>query len=72
MACALFDENADGIADTMGANSIAIREQGSGVGQVGAAVPEMDQATQQSAVLVEQTALAAFTLRGMANCLATK
>jgi methyl-accepting chemotaxis protein len=63
-------ENADRIANMMRAISAATREQSGGVGQVGAAVQELDQTTQQNAALVEQTAAAVFTLSGQADRLA--
>jgi methyl-accepting chemotaxis protein len=62
--------NADRIAQMMGAISAATREQSGGVGQVGAAVQELDQATQQNAALVEQTAAAVLTLSAQADRLA--
>jgi methyl-accepting chemotaxis protein len=62
--------NADRIAQMMGAISAATREQSGGVGQVGAAVQELDQATQQNAALVEQTAAAVLTLSEQADRLA--
>ena len=42
--------------------SAASSEQSAGVGQVGEAVTQMDQATQQNAALVEQMAAAANSL----------
>ena len=44
-------------------------EQGSGVGQIGAAVTQMDQATQQNAALVEESAAAAASLKQQAEAL---
>jgi methyl-accepting chemotaxis protein len=46
--------------------SNASAEQSAGVGQVGEAVTQMDQATQQNAALVEQMAAAATGLRTQA------
>jgi methyl-accepting chemotaxis protein len=62
--------NADRIAILMGAISTATREQSLGVGQVGTAVQELDQSTQQNAALVEQSAAAAGTLASQARRLA--
>ena len=62
--------NADRIAGMMGEISTATREQSAGVGQVGAAVHELDQSTQQNAALVEQTAAAAGSLSDQARRLA--
>jgi methyl-accepting chemotaxis protein len=47
--------------------SHASAEQSAGVGQVGEAVTQMDQATQQNAALVEQMAAAATSLRTQAS-----
>ncbi|MFD1839675.1 methyl-accepting chemotaxis protein [Paracidovorax cattleyae] len=47
--------------------SIASREQRMGVGQVGEAVTQMDQATQQNASLVQQSAAAADALHTQAD-----
>ena len=44
----------------------ATREQTSGIGQVNQAVTQLDQATQQNAALVEESAAAADSLRGQA------
>ena len=46
--------------------SVASREQSSGVTQVGDAVVQMDQATQQNAALVEESAAAAESLKAQA------
>jgi methyl-accepting chemotaxis protein len=62
--------NANKIAALMGDISTATREQSAGVGQVGAAVNELDQTTQQNATLVEQTAAAAQALSEQAHSLA--
>jgi len=53
--------------DLMGEISAASSEQAAGVGQVGEAVQNMDQVTQQNAALVEQMAAAASSLRSQAN-----
>lgn len=47
--------------------SSASREQSIGVSQVGDAVVQMDQVTQQNAALVEQMAAAASSLRSQAQ-----
>ena len=47
--------------------SLASQEQSTGVGQVGQAVTQMDQTTQQNAALVEQMAAAASSLHGQAQ-----
>jgi methyl-accepting chemotaxis protein-1 (serine sensor receptor) len=51
------------VTDLMGEINAASAEQSAGVGQVGQAVTQMDQATQQNAALVEQSAAAAASLR---------
>ena len=50
----------------------ATREQSAGVGQVGAAVQDLDQSTQQNAALVEQTAAATTALSEQARRLAAE
>jgi methyl-accepting chemotaxis protein len=45
----------------------ASSEQSSGIGQVGEAVSQMDQVTQQNAALVEESAAAAESLKGQAR-----
>ena len=55
------------VTDIVGVISAANSEQSSGVAQVGEAVTQMDQATQQNAALVEQMAAAAHSLRGQSN-----
>jgi len=55
------------VTDIMGEISAASAEQSSGVNQVGQAVTLMDQATQQNAALVEQSAASAETLRQQAQ-----
>ncbi|MBT9455535.1 MAG: HAMP domain-containing protein [Burkholderiaceae bacterium] len=62
--------NANRIAEMMSEISTATREQSAGVGQVGAAVHELDRSTQQNATLVEQTAAAAGSLSDQARRLA--
>ena len=55
------------VTDIMGEISSASAEQSSGVQQVGQTVTLMDQATQQNAALVEQSAASAETLRQQAQ-----
>ncbi|MFZ4287588.1 methyl-accepting chemotaxis protein [Variovorax sp. HJSM1_2] len=55
------------VTDIMGEISAASTEQSLGVGQVGEAVTQMDQATQQNAALVEEMAAAAGSLRNQAQ-----
>ncbi|MOA17163.1 Methyl-accepting chemotaxis protein III [compost metagenome] len=51
----------------MGEISAASSEQSQGVGQVGEAITQMDQATQQNAALVEESAAAADSLQRQAQ-----
>jgi methyl-accepting chemotaxis protein len=55
------------VTDIMGEISAASAEQSAGVAQVGEAVSNMDQATQQNAALVEEMAAAASSLKGQAQ-----
>jgi methyl-accepting chemotaxis protein len=55
------------VTDIMGEISAASNEQSLGVSQVGDAVAQMDQATQQNAALVEQMAAAAGSLNSQAQ-----
>ena len=55
------------VTDIMGEISSASSEQAVGVEQVGHAVMEMDQTTQQNAALVEEMAAAASSLKGQAE-----
>ena len=55
------------VTDLMGEISAASTEQAQGVGQVGEAVQQMDQVTQQNAALVEEMAAAASSLRTQAG-----
>ena len=55
------------VTDIMGEISAASTEQSIGVAQVGEAVSQMDQATQQNATLVEESAAAAESLKGQAQ-----
>jgi len=58
-----------GVTDIMGEISSASVEQSAGVAQVGEAITQMDQVTQQNAALVEQTAGAAESLKVQAEVL---
>ncbi|RYE43286.1 MAG: methyl-accepting chemotaxis protein, partial [Hyphomicrobiales bacterium] len=53
--------------DIMGEISAASSEQSAGVGQVGEAITQMDQTTQQNAALVEESAAAASSLKAQAG-----
>jgi methyl-accepting chemotaxis protein len=55
------------VTDIMAEISSASHEQASGVAQVGEAVTQMDQVTQQNAALVEEMAAAASSLKSQAN-----
>jgi len=55
------------VTDIMGEISAASHEQSLGVGQVGEAVTQMDQVTQQNAALVEEMAAAASSLKAQAQ-----
>ncbi len=55
------------VTDIMGEISSASNEQATGVAQVGEAVTQMDQSTQQNAALVEEMAAAASSLKSQAN-----
>ena len=55
------------VTSLIGEISQAAREQSAGIGQVNAAVAHMDQATQQNAALVEESAAAAQSLSSQAN-----
>ncbi len=54
------------VTDLMGEISAASKEQSAGVSQVGEAVVQMDQVTQQNAALVEEMAAAASSLQNQA------
>ena len=64
--------NAKRMNELLGDISTAAAEQSDGVAQVGAAVSDLDQMTQQNAALVEQTAAAASSLKDQALHLATQ
>ena len=55
------------VANLMGEISAASTEQSAGVGQVGEAIVQMDQVTQQNAALVEEMAAAASSLQNQAQ-----
>ena len=55
------------VTDIMGEISAASTEQSTGVGQISEAIAQMDQATQQNAALVEESAAAAESLRDQAQ-----
>ena len=55
------------VTDIMGEISAVSKEQASGVAQVGEAITQMDQTTQQNAALVEQSAAAAASLQTQAG-----
>ena len=55
------------VTDIMGDISSASSEQSTGVSQIGEAVTNMDQATQQNAALVEEMAAAATSLKNQAQ-----
>jgi methyl-accepting chemotaxis protein len=55
------------VTDIMGEISTASDEQAAGVAQVGEAVTQMDQVTQQNAALVEEMAAAASSLKSQAQ-----
>lgn len=55
------------VTDIMGEISAASHEQSLGVAQVGEAVTQMDQATQQNAALVDEMAAAASSLKSQAQ-----
>ena len=55
------------VTDLMGEISAASNEQAAGVSQVGEAVMQMDQVTQQNAALVEEMAAAASSLKSQAQ-----
>ena len=54
----------------LGEVATGAREQSTGIAQIGQAVADLDQMTQQNAALVEQTAAAAGTMRSQAQALA--
>jgi methyl-accepting chemotaxis protein len=59
------------VSDLIGEISTASVEQSRGIDQIGDAVGQLDQVTQQNAALVEESAAAAESLRHQAEHLAT-
>ncbi|MCA0240742.1 MAG: methyl-accepting chemotaxis protein [Proteobacteria bacterium] len=59
------------VTDIIGEISAAAAEQSSGIGSVNNAVAQLDQATQQNAALVEESAAAAESLKDQARALVT-
>ncbi len=57
-----IDRSIGQVADIIGEISAASVEQSTGIDQVGRAVTQMDEVTQQNAALVEQAAAAATSL----------
>ena len=55
------------VSELVGEISNASTEQATGIGQVGSAVAQLDQVTQQNAALVEESAAAAESLRAQAT-----
>ncbi len=58
------------VNDLLDAVATGAKEQNQGIAQIGQAVNELDQMTQQNAALVEQTAAAAASMRDQAHALA--
>lgn len=58
------------VTDIVGEISAASQEQSSGIAEIGQAISQMDEATQQNAALVEQAAAAAQSLHDQAEHLA--
>jgi methyl-accepting chemotaxis protein len=58
------------VTDLVGEISTASLEQSAGIGQVGDAIAQLDQVTQQNAALVEEAAAAADSMKGQAQRLA--
>jgi methyl-accepting chemotaxis protein len=59
------------VADIMAEITAATAEQSIGIGQIGDAVSQMDQVTQQNAALVEESAAAASALEQQAQATAS-
>jgi len=55
------------VNDLIAEITVASREQASGIGQVGQAVAQLDEMTQQNAAMVEQSSAAAASLRAQAQ-----
>ncbi|MGE0805447.1 MAG: methyl-accepting chemotaxis protein [Burkholderiaceae bacterium] len=60
----------EGVDKLLGQIAVGAREQSSGVNQIGLAVHELDQMTQQNAAMVEQAAAAAAAMKRQAEVLA--
>jgi methyl-accepting chemotaxis protein len=58
------------VSDLIGEITAAASEQSKGIDQVGQAVTQLDQTTQQNAALVEESAAAADSLKSQAERLA--
>ena len=57
------------VSDIVGAITAATAQQSSGIGQVGQAVSQREETTQQNSALVEQSAAAALSLPSQADLL---
>jgi aerotaxis receptor len=57
------------VSDLIGEISGSVREQSTGIAQVGQAVSHLDQVTQQNAALVEQSTAASYSLKQQAASL---
>jgi methyl-accepting chemotaxis protein len=60
------------VSQLLGEIATGAREQSLGIGQIGAAVQDLDRMTQQNAALVEQTAAAAAAMKDQAGQLANQ
>ena len=58
------------VDNLLGEVAVSAREQSAGVSQIGLAVQELDQMTQQNAAMVEETAAAALAMKEQAQTLA--
>jgi len=58
------------VSDLIGEIAYASEEQTTGIGQIGSAVTQLDEVTQQNAALVEESAAAAESLKHQAQALA--
>src|SRR5205085_2076590 len=58
------------VTDIIGEITASTREQSGGIGQIGVAVNQLDQMTQQNSALVEESAAAAASLKDQAQQLA--
>jgi len=59
------------VTDIVGEISSASQEQSAGINEVGQAITQMDESTQQNAALVEQAAAVAQSLQDQARKLST-